>query len=172
MPFASTASAVRVLDHASVPRYVASSTRIEPGSARRLESRSGVDDVSRGHSLAGLRPRVERDQRLAGRDPDAHLELALLGERVPNRERRTDRPLGIVLVRDRGAEHGHHGVADELLDGAAEALELGADACVVGLEQPPHVLRIHLLRARGEADEVAEEAGDDLALLARRGREP
>ena len=114
-------------------------------------------------------PCVERDQRLAGRDPDADLELALLGERVANRERRADRALGIVLVRDRGAEDGHDRVADELLDRAAEALELGANACVVGLEQPPHVLRVHALGARGEADEVAEEAGDDLALLACRG---
>ena len=39
---------------------------------------------------------------------------------------------------------------------------------VVGLEHAPHVLGVHTLCARGEADEVAEEAGDDLALLALR----
>ena len=43
-----------------------------------------------------------------------------------------------------------------------------AHARVVRLEQPPHVLRVHPLGSGGEADEVAEEAGDDLALLARR----
>ena len=60
----------------------------------------------------------------------------------------------------------HHRVADELLDRAAEALELVAQAGVVGREQRPHVLGVELLGARGEADEVGEEDGDDLALLA------
>ena len=69
-------------------------------------------------------------------------------------------------MRDRRAEDGHHGVADELLDRPTEALELGAHAGVVGLEQPSHVLGIHFLGTGGEPDEVAEEARDDLALLA------
>ena len=47
------------------------------------------------------------------------------------------------------------------------ALELGADARVVRLQQPSYVLGIHRLCACREADEVAEEASDDLALLAR-----
>ena len=102
---------------------------------RRLEPRSGVDDVAGGHPLAGLGTRVERDERLAGGDPDPHLELALLGERVADGERRADGALGVVLVRDGRPEDRHHGVADELLDGAAEALELGAHARVVGLEE-------------------------------------
>ena len=54
-----------------------------------------------------------------------------LGERVADRERRAHRPLGIVLVRDRRAEDGHDGVADELLDRAAVPLELAADRRVV-----------------------------------------
>ena len=53
------------------------------------------------------------------------------------------------------------------LDGATAALEFGADARVVRLEYETHVLGIHLLGARREADEVAEEAGHDLALLSR-----
>ena len=60
-------------------------------------------------------------------------------------------------MRGGGSKDGHHGVADELLDGAPVTLELGAHAGVVGLEEPPHVLGVHALRARGEADEVAEE---------------
>ena len=106
-------------------------------------------------------------ERLAGRDPDAHLELALLGERLSDGERSANGSLGIVLVCDRRAEDRHDRVADELLDRPAEALELGAHARVVGLEQAPHVLGIHALGPRREADEVAEEARDDLALLAR-----
>ena len=71
-----------------------------------------------------------RDERLAGRDPDAQLEPFLERE-VADRERSADGALGIVLVRGRRAEERHHRIADELLDGAAVALELGADALVV-----------------------------------------
>jgi hypothetical protein len=39
---------------------------------------------------------------------------------------------------------------------------------VVGLQETAHVLGVHGFCASGEPDEVAEEAGDDLALLARR----
>jgi MoxR-like ATPase len=72
-------------------------------------------------------------------------------------------------VRDRSPEESDHRVADELLHRAAEALQLPAQALVVGRKQRANVLRIHLLRPRRETDEVGEEDGDDLALLARRG---
>ena len=84
-------------------------------------------------------------------------------------ERRTHGALGIVLVRNGSAEDGHDGVADELLHRAAEALDLRADARVIRREHRAYVLRIELLGAAGEADEVGEEDGDDLALLARGG---
>ena len=111
-------------------------------------------------------PRAERDERLAGRDGDPHLEVALLADPVADRERGSDRALGVVLVRGRRAEQRHHGVADELLDRPAAALELGAQTRVVRLEDGAHVLWVELLGARGEADEVGEEDGHDLALLA------
>ena len=57
-------------------------------------------------------------------------------QRVADRERGADGALRVVLVRDGRAEDRHHGVADELLDRAAEALELRAHARVVGLEEP------------------------------------
>jgi hypothetical protein len=49
-------------------------------------------------------------------------------------------------------------------------LDLLTQARVIGADASPYVLRILLLRGRGEADEVAEEDGDDLALLERRRR--
>ena len=76
---------------------------------------------------------------------------------VADRERRSDSPLGIVLVCRRRAEERHHRVADELLDRAAVPFELGADALVVRPENRLDVLRVERLRARREADEVAEE---------------
>src|SRR5204862_5982860 len=73
-----------------------------------------------------------------------------------------------VLVGDRGAEEGDNGVADELLHRPAVPLELVPQPSVVRREHRPDVLRIELLRARGEAHQVGEQDGDDLALLARR----
>ena len=73
-------------------------------------------------------------------------------------------------MRGRSAEERHHRVADELLDGAAEALELLAQMRVVRGEQAADVLGIELLGAGGEADEIGEEHRHDLALLAHRRR--
>ena len=70
-------------------------------------------------------------------------------------------------MRSRRAEQGHDCVSDELLDGAAVALELGAHALVVGAQERRDILGIHRLGSRGKADEVAEDDRDDLALLAR-----
>ena len=84
----------------------------------------------------------------AGVDADAELELCLLVEDpVADGERGADGALGVVLVRDGGAEDRHHRIADELLDRSAEALELVAQARVVRAEQRAHLLRIHLLGA-------------------------
>ena len=78
--------------------------------------------------------------------------------------------LWIVLVRDRCAEDGHHRVADELLDRPAVSLDLVALRRVVGRKRRANVLGIESLRSSGEADEIREEDGHDLSLLARRLR--
>ena len=80
-------------------------------------------------------------------------------------ERRADGPLGVVLLRDRCAPHRHDGVADELLDRAAVALDHGARRVEVAREELAHVLGVPALRECGrEADEVGEEDGDEPAL--------
>jgi hypothetical protein len=68
-------------------------------------------------------------------------------------------------VGDRGAEHGHDGVADELLDHPAERFDLGLDPGVIGPKGGSDVLGIGLVRAGGELDQVHEQDGDDLALF-------
>ena len=88
-----------------------------------------------------------------------------LADRLADRDRSAHAALGVVLVGQRGAEEGHDRVADELLHGAAVALELGLQAGVVRRQHPAHVLGVELLGAAGEADEVGEEHRDDLALL-------
>ena len=72
-----------------------------------------------------------------------------------------DRPFGVVLVGHRGAEHGHDAVADELVQGAAQAFDLGPEPGLVGAEQGADVLGVGLVGAGGEADQVAEQHRDD-----------
>jgi hypothetical protein len=132
----------------------------------RLEAGSGVDHVTGRHPLALGWPRSEKDQRLARVDRDPNLEVALLACPVSDRERRTHGALRVVLVRDRSAEQGHDRIPDELLHRPAEALKLVTEVLPVRRQERAHVLRIHPLSARREADQVCEEDGDDLALLA------
>ena len=83
-------------------------------------------------------PSVDGDQRLAGvhADPQPQVEGLVggteLGNRVADGDRGADRPLGVVVARHRRAEDRHHRVADELLDGAAEALEHGRSRATIG----------------------------------------
>ena len=84
---------------------------------------------------------------------------------VADGEGRADSPFGIVAERRRRAEDSHDGVADELLDDAAERLELLADGVMVGVQEGAHVLRIEVLRLGGEADEIDEDDADDPPLL-------
>ena len=79
-----------------------------------------------------------------------------LGHRLQDREAGPDGTLGVVLVRDGRAEDGHDRVADELLDGAAVALDLLAEAREVRADAGTDVLGVGLLRGGSEADEVAE----------------
>ena len=75
----------------------------------------------------------------------------------------------IVLVRGRRPEDCDDGVADELLHRAPVALELVPEPRVVRGQQRPDVLGVEPLSALGRADQVREDDGDELALLAWRG---
>ena len=70
---------------------------------------------------------------LAAGDADVHVKLtaeraAQVRHGGADRERGAHRPLRVVAVGDRGAEHRHGTVADVLVDGAAEALDQAIDA--------------------------------------------
>ena len=163
---------VGVLDDAigRAVRALADKHAVDGG--RRLHARSRVHDVARNESLTVGRARVERHERLAGVHGDPPVE-PILDERIAHGERRAHRTFGVVLVRGRGAEHGHHRIADELLDRAAVPLELVAHAHVIRLKACSDVLRVGRLRTGRVPDEVDEDDADDLPLLARRrpGRE-
>ncbi len=141
------------------------------GLGRLLEPGRDVDGVA-GRQL--LVPGPAADDDLAGVDPgarddlDAVLPRKLLVERpqsVADPRGRANRAERVVLAHRRHAEHGHHRVADELLDGAAVPLEHGLHR----LEVPPHhaaqQLRVEPLAERRRPGHVGEEDGDDLARL-------
>ena len=75
-------------------------------------------------------------------------------------------------MRGGSAEDGHDGVPDELLHRPRVALDLLAQTGVVGADAGAHVLRVSRLGGGSEADEIAEEDGDDLALLLQGERGP
>ena len=100
-----------------------------------LQPRGRVHDVAGHQPFAVLRPRLQRHHRLACVDSHPHLQrerrlgCVQLLDRLQHAEAGPHGPLRVVLVRHRRAEHRHHRVSDELLDRAAEPLEL--------LPQPP-----------------------------------
>ena len=142
-----------------------------PGVGRLLEARSRVHRVARDHPDLGshVAGRDDVTRVDAGAHGQAHaislLEIEVeLDEATTHSERGAERPRGVVLVRHGHAEDGHYGVADELLDGAAFALDLLSHRGCVGAENVLQVLRIEPLAERRGARDVGEEDRDELAL--------
>ena len=88
-------------------------------------------------------------------------------QRVLHPQRGAHGPLGVVLVGDRRAEQGDDGVAEQLVDAAAEQLDVGHEALEARLHQALHPLGVEVLGERRVADEVGEQDGDDAPLLER-----
>ncbi len=115
------------------------------------------------------------DHDVAGVDAHPHGERhavarAELGvqriERVAHRQRGSDGEVGILLARATQPEHGHDGIADELLDHAAVGLDQRVPSCEVLVDERADVFRVERPRQHGEVDEVGEQHRDELALLA------
>ena len=129
-----------------------------PGLRLLLEAGRDVD------GLAGGERRVAAvGDDLTRLDADARLE-AELAHGLQDRQRGTNRTLGVVLVGLRNAEGGHHGVAGELLDLASVHLDALRDA----LEEPRHAaahdLRIGARDQPGRVDQVHENDSCQLAF--------
>ncbi len=111
----------------------------------------------------------KRDGSLPGEHPGPCLERGAEGANgVDQLQGGADRPLGVVLVRDGRPPDGHHRIADELLDGAPVPLDQVGGGREVSAEQLADMLRVAVLRERGEANEIREEHRDQ-ASLRRRG---
>jgi hypothetical protein len=137
------------------------------GEVDRVAEHQGVADVGiAGHHLAGVDPGAHRQ----GHAPVA-LQLAVQPlDALAQLGRGADRPHGVVLVQRRDAEHGHHRVADELLHGAAVALQHRPHRREPARHHPAERLGVQPLAEAGRPGEVAEHHGHDLAGLAPAGR--
>ena len=135
--------------------------------SHRLQAAGGVDHVAGDHPLADG---ADRDRRLSGQHAGSSLHRRPQpADAADELERRPHGPLGIVLMAGRRSPDGHHGVADELLDDAAVALDDPAREVEVRRQEFANLLGIPVLGERGELDEVGEEDGDH-APLGDRGR--
>jgi len=122
-----------------------------------LQTRCNVDRV------AGRQPLLGAGDDLAGSEADAAFDPEA-PEALPHLQRGPAGTQCIVLVRNRDAEHGHDGIADELLNRASVSLDSLLHALEVAGEQRAQGLRVSRLPQRRGADDVAEEDGYDFAL--------
>ncbi len=123
-----------------------------------LEARGEIDRLAGGErGVAGAGDDLPR------LDPDARLKLEVL-DRVEDLQRGADGALGVVLVRRRDAERGHHGVARELLDGAAVGLDTARDAVEELGHAPAHDLGVACGDQRRRVDEVDEQDRGEFSL--------
>ena len=111
----------------------------------------------------------------AGADPevDALCCLQLAGELVggiEHVERGEDGALGVVLVRDRGAEEREQRIALELGDRALVAKDSAGHEVEGLVDERRPVLRVDLLCEPGRAHDVDEERRHGLALAGQAGR--
>src|SRR5262245_16178246 len=103
-------------------------------SSRLLEAGGDVDSVAARERATDAR--LSHDA-LPGvdADPELHTSANQLREPPLHRNRRVERPLGVVLMGGGNTEHCHDGVADELLDGAPRLPDLGRHRIVEAVEQ-------------------------------------
>ena len=114
---------------------------------------------------------ARRDDHLARVDAGMHLgepEPAAadvqLANVIPRGERSAHRPLRIVFVRDRNAEHGHEPVAGHEDDGSPEVLD---DPFERGQRRPEEPVDLFRIEGRGEgrvSREIGEQHGNELAF--------
>ena len=98
-----------------------------------------------GHALAETRIRLDSIAQLNGGRERAH---------------------GVVAVRGPRAEDSHHGISDELLDGAAVGIDDFLGNRVVARQQGTQILRVKRFAQCGRAGDIREQDGHDAAFVA------
>ena len=136
---------------------------------RGLEPLRGVHDVAHRRVVAPGPQGAHQDLPRVHAHPQPHVEPQLgrgVAQRDGEPERGPHRPLGIVLMGDRGAEQRQDGVPDDLVDPATELLDVGHQPLEAPVDDALHLLGIAVLRQGGEADDVGEQDGDHPPLIA------
>ena len=150
------------------------------GSRQGLQALRGVHRVAgdgvglrtaRAEAAGHHRPRVDAEverERQAGAPAPAGIEARRPFE---HGERRPERPLGVVLMCVRRAEQREQGVADELVDEAAELLHRSGQFFEQLVLKRLHDLGVELFGESRETAEVREQDCDGAPVgLARKGR--
>ena len=136
-----------------------------------LQAGRRVDHVAHG-GVIGAGERA--DQNLASVDANAHADIGaasqfadahVVGESCLHAQRRTYCALGVVFVRDGGAEEHEDAVTQNLVDLAAELDDYVNQPLEAGIDQPFDLLGVHSLSQRGEANQIGKQDGDDAAFL-------
>ncbi len=172
LPFSSSGATASASTASRTSRWVSLAEKDLAGRRVLLEPGGDVDGVARherlpggrvaGHDLAGVHadPHLDRDATVA-------LELLVQrGEPFAHVDRRARGPQRVVLVELRDPEHGHHRVADVLLDRPTVALDRPAHRVEVARLHVAERLRIESLAERRRAGDIAEDDRDRLADLA------
>ena len=134
---------------------------------RLLQTGRHVDRVADdGHGATGPHCRGQHLPRVhADREDQVPAE-------VSHRHRGGHGPLGIVVVRDRDAEHCQQGVPHVLVDGATVLRHDVAQLVKGGVDESCHDLGVGAFGQGREAHDVGEQHCRQLALFDRRGRGP
>ena len=141
-----------------------------PRLRRLLEAGRDIDGVAGHQEVAGRRVPAGDDLAAVHPEPDreAFAECRIVPDPVAQLQRTVEGPGHVIAMRDRQTEHGHHRVADELLDGAAVALDDFASGGEVAAHQAAQLFRIERLAERGRPRHVGEEDGHQPSLLGHR----
>jgi hypothetical protein len=138
---------------------------MEPGASACCRRAARLGGVADGRVVHAEAVADGADHHLARVEPHAEAQrLFPLADRVLDRRRGEDRALRVVLVGDRRAEERHEAIAEELIDGALVAVDLGEAEGEEPVQEVVHGLGAQAFgQGRGVGD-VAEEHGDLLAL--------
>ena len=133
-----------------------------------LEPRRRIHDVA--HRRVVVAGRHCADEHLAGVDPDAEPDADTVvdietTDGLLHAQRRTHRPLGVVLMGDRRTEQGHDRIANDLVDPSTERGDVVGESGETAVDQVLDLFGIAVLREAGEPDDVGEEHGDNASLV-------
>ncbi|HEX5469452.1 MAG TPA: hypothetical protein VFW80_10445 [Gaiellaceae bacterium] len=133
------------------------------GACRLLESRRDVHGIA-SRERAPFARAPDDDLASVHANPQREAVGKELPEALEHPQRGLQRPLRVVLLRGRSAEHGDDRVSDEFFDRPPAERDLSFHRVVEALEEIPGVFGIELAGERRGADEIGEQDRRQLPL--------